>query len=338
VSERTYGVAVVGASGQVGTEIVNLLDQREFPVGELRCYASERSAGGTTGERAIPVDLLDRANFEGIDIAFFAAGEQIAAEWSGRATAAGAIVIDLSQLYAADSDVPLVVSEINAEAAGDYAARGVIASPSASALQLAVVLRPLQVAAGLKRVVVATYQPVSELGRAGIDELSQQTVALLSGHDVEVQTFPQRIAFNALPHVGELLAGAQTRGEQQLIEQTRRLLGDPGLAISATAVHVPIFYGLSQAVNVETEQPLAADEARTLLSHAPGILVEDDPSAATYPTPATTVGGDATCVGRIRDDDSAVNAINLWICGDNLRRGSALNAVAIAETLIRDFL
>ncbi|HUI28504.1 MAG TPA: aspartate-semialdehyde dehydrogenase, partial [Candidatus Kryptonia bacterium] len=278
------------------------------------------------------------ASFESVDVAFFAAGEQITAEWAGRATAAGATVIDLSQLYAAEPDVPLVIPEINAEAVGEHAVRGIIASPDPAALQLAVVLRPLQVEAGLKRVVVASYQPVSELGRAGIEELSQQTVALLSGRDVEVRTFPQRVAFNILPQAGQFLAAGYTRGEQLLIEQTRRLLGNPALAITATSVRVPVFYGLSQSVNVETEQPLAAADARALLGRAAGVLVEDDPSNGTYPSPMTAVGTDAICVGRIRDDDSTAAAINLWICGDNLRRGAAVNAVAIAEILVREYL
>jgi aspartate-semialdehyde dehydrogenase len=335
-----YAIAVVGATGLVGAEIINLLVERSFPFSRLALYASERTAGGEVAVegRSITVELLDRADFQGIDIAFFASAETVAAEWGGRATEAGAVVIDLSPLYASEADVPLVVPEVNAAAIAGYATRRIIASPDAAALQLAVVLQPLSQVVGLRRVVVSSYQPVSQLGRAGVEELSQQTVALLNGRDVEVHLLPHRIAFNLMPQVGEFLHGGYTRGEQQLVEQTRRLLDDPGLPITATGVRVPLFFGLSQSVNLEMHDRLTAADAREVLRQAPGLLVQDDPNAAVYPVPANAIGSDATCVGRIRDDDSADNAINLWISGDNLRQGSALNAVAIAEVLIREYL
>ncbi|MBI1814130.1 MAG: aspartate-semialdehyde dehydrogenase [Deltaproteobacteria bacterium] len=340
MSRASYNVAVVGATGLVGAEILTVLAEREFPLGELTCYASERTAGDdvSAGSVRVVVELLARAEFHGVDIVFFATPEQITAEWAGRATAADAVVIDLSRLYAEDVAVPLVVSEVNAAVVAEYSGRRIIASPDAAVVQLAAVLKPLRDAAGLKRVVVSSYQPVSDAGRAGLDALSQQTVALLNGQDVVSALFPHRVAFNVFPQVGEFLDGGYTRAEQNLMAQTRRVLDDPALAMTATSVRVPLFYGLSQSVNVETTEPLSAAAAREVLRSAPGVLVQDDAGANEYPTPMTTIGGEATCVGRIRDDESVDNGLNLWIVGDNLRKGAALNAVAIAEILIREYL
>ncbi len=340
MSADLFNIAVVGATGLVGAEIVRVLDERQFPVGELHGYASERSAGGEVeaGAASVKVELLDRADFRGVDVAFFAAPEHVSAGWAGRAADAGAIVIDLSQLYSASPDVPLVAAEVNPQAVGEYAARRLVASPTPAALQLAVTLRPLRDAAGLKRVVVSGYEPVSEAGRAGIDALSQQTLDLFSGRSPEIQLFRDRIAFSLLPQVGEFLAGGYTRAEQQIITQIPRLLEADGLAITATSVRVPLFYGLSQSVNVETVEPLTAEATREILRAAPGVLLQDDPATADYPTPTSAIGNDATCVGRIRADESVECGLNLWIVGDNLRMGSAINAVAIAEILIRDYL
>jgi len=340
MSAELFNVAVVGVTGLVGGEIVKVLAERQFPVAQLRGYASERTAGGKVeaGDRSVTVDLLERADFEGVDIAFFAAPEQVTAEWAGRATAAGATVIDLSQLYANAIDVPLVVPEVNPGAVSEYDARHIIASPTAAALQLAVVLSPLRDAAGLKRVVVTSYEPVSEAGRAGIDALSQQTIDLLAGRSPEVHLFRDRIAFSLLPQVGEFLERGYTRAEHQLMEQTARLLDHAGLAITATSLRVPLFYGISQSVNVETVEPLTAEAAREVLRSAPGVLLQDDPAQEEYPTPISAIGTDATCVGRIRDDPSIECGLNLWIVGDNVRKGSAINAVAIAEILVRDYL
>ncbi|MBI4516733.1 MAG: aspartate-semialdehyde dehydrogenase [Deltaproteobacteria bacterium] len=340
MSDAVFSVAVVGATGLVGAEIIKVLDERGFPLRQLRAYASERTAGDnvTAAGQSACVELIDRADFEGVDIAFFAANEQVSAAWAGRATAANAVVIDSSPLYAADGDVPLVVPEVNAEAIAEYSARRLIACPEAAAVQLAVVLKPLRDAAGLRRVVVSSYQPVSEAGRAGIEALSRQTVEILNGRSPEVEVFAQRMAFNLLPQVGEFLAGGYTRGEQLLIAQTRRLLAEAELQLTATSVRVPVFFGLSQSVNIETVEPLGAAEARELLRTAPGVLLQDDPGAGEYPTPIEAVGADATCVGRIRDDESVGNGLNLWISGDNLRTGAAINAVAVAEILVREYL
>ena len=340
MSTDLFNVVVVGVTGLVGSEIVKVLAERQFPVAQLRGYASERTAGGEVeaGDLSLSVDLLERADFEGVDIAFFAAPEQVTAEWAGRATAAGATVIDLSQLYANAIDVPLVVPEVNPGAVSEYDARHIIASPTAAALQLAVVLSPLRDAAGLKRVVVTSYEPVSEAGRAGIDALSQQTIDLLAGRSPEVHLFRDRIAFSLLPQVGEFLERGYTRAEHQLMEQTARLLDHAGLAITATSLRVPLFYGISQSVNVETVEPLTAEAAREVLRSAPGVLLQDDPAQEEYPTPISAIGTDATCVGRIRDDPSIECGLNLWIVGDNVRKGSAINAVAIAEILVRDYL
>ncbi len=340
MKKSSYAVAVVGATGLVGAEIVSALEERHFPLADLRLYASLRSAGDEVrcGELAARVDILERARFEGTDLAFFAAGEQVSAEWIARATEAGAVVIDTSQLLAADGDVPLIVPEVNAGELVDFGNRQVIVSPDAPAIALAVALKPLQEAAGITRVVCSTFEPVSTAGRAGIDELQRQTVELMNGRSAENELFPQRIAFNVLPQVGEFLAGGATRGELQVVAALRRLLGDSALPVSVTRTCVPVFYGAAVSVNVETAQKLTAAQAHEMLRSAPGILLRDDLSSTVQcPTPAEAVAQDATVVGRIREDES-LNVLDLWIAFDNVRKGAAVNAVQIAELLIRDYL
>jgi aspartate-semialdehyde dehydrogenase len=339
MKKTAYSIAVVGATGLVGSEIVSALERRRFPIADLRLYASLRSAGdemqcGTVTARVEP---LDGARFEGADLVFFAAGEQVSAEWIGRATEAGAVVIDASQLFAADAGVPIVVPEVNAAGVADYVNRGLIVSPDAPATALGVVLKPLQSLSVIRRVVVSTYEPVSGAGRAGIQELQHQTVELMSGRSVEPKVFPHRIAFSVVAQVGEFLAGAMSREEAHTVRAVRRLLGDEELPVSITRVRVPLFYGAALAVNVETAEKVTAVEAADVLRSAPGIVVQDDVLNAIYPTPTDTVGEDAACVGRIREDE-LLNTLDLWITIDNIRKGSAVNAVQIAELLVRDYL
>lgn len=338
--KSAYSVAVIGATGLVGQEIVTTLEQRLFPLSELRLYASLRSAGeevrcGELTARVEPLD--DRARFESTDIVFLAAGEQVSAEWLTRSTAGGAVAIDTSQLFAGDPDVPVVVPEVNAADIAEYVTRHLIVSPDVPATALAIALKPLHDAARVMRMVATTFEPVSGLGKAGIDELQQQTIELMGGRSVEPAVFPSRIAFNVVPHAGDALAGGTSSHEQQTITALRRLLDAPDLAVSVTRVRVPLFYGTGLAVNVETEVHLTAAQAREGLRTAPGVLLQDEIAAGEYPTPAEVVGQDATVVGRIREDETR-NVLDLWLAIDNLRKGSAVNAVQIAELLIRDYL
>ena len=339
MKKAAYSVAVVGATGLVGAEILSVLEERQFPIADLRLYASLRSAGDEArcGELSARIDLLERARFDGTDLAFFAAGEQVSAEWIGRATEAGAVVIDTSPLLADDTDVPLIVPEVNAGDLSRYADRLVIVSPDAPGVALAVALNPLHQAAGITRVVCSTFEPVAHAGRAGIEELQRQTIELINGRSVENQLFTQRIAFNVLPQVGELLAGGSARGERQVVAALHRLLDDHSLSVSVMRACVPIFYGGALSVNVETSTRLTAAEAREILRTAPGILLLDGADGLHYPTPAEAVAQDATLVGRIREEES-LNVLDLWIAIDTIRKGAAVNAVQIAELLIRDYL
>jgi len=334
-----YSIAVVGATGLVGTEVLATLEQRCFPISDLQLYSSIRSAGGelACGDIRAPVDLLERARFEGTDVAFFAAGEQVSAEWLERATAAGAVVIDTSPLWATDPDVPLVVPEVNGADVSGHTTRGIVACPDAPAIALAVALKPLADAAGLVRVVCSTFEPVCGAGRAGIEELQRQTIELMNGRSTDNEVFPHRIAFNLLPQVGEFLAGGRSRNEVHIVTSVRRLLADPVLPLSVTCTRVPLFYGEALAVNVETARKLSAAEAREILRAAPGVWLHDEPGAGVYPTAAEAVGQDATLIGRVREDEG-LNVLDLWVAIDNLRKGAAVNAVQIAEVLVRDYL
>ena len=338
MKKAAYSIAVVGATGLVGTEIVNVLAERQFPVGDLQLYASLRSAGDEVqcGTLSARVELLEGAHFEDSDLVFLAAGDQVSAEWLERA-ATSAVVIDTSQLFVGDTDVPVVVPEVNAAALAGHANRGLVVSPNAPAIALAVVLNPLHAAAGITGIVATTLEPVSGAGRAGIEELQQQTVELMQGRSVEPTVFPHRIAFNLLPQIGEFLAGGGSRDEEQTAVAVRRLLEVPELPISVTRVRAPLFYGMALALHVETGERLSAAQAQEILRTAPGVLLQDDVTAQLYPTAAEAVGLDATLVGRVREHETS-NALELWLAIDNIRKGSAVNAVQIAEVLIRDYL
>lgn len=334
-----YAVAVVGATGLVGREIVSVLAERLFPLGDLKLYASLRTAGEsiTCGERHVRVDVLDGASFDDTDIVFLAAGEQISAEWISRIEATRATVIDLSQLFATDGEVPLVVPEVNPTAIGDHVMRGIITSPDPLVIAASVVLAALRDAAGLRRVVLSSYEPASMSGRAGVDSLQQQTLDLMYGRDASESSLPRRLAFNLIPHVGELLAGGWSKDEAVAAESIRRILDLADLPVSVTRVRAAHFYGLGVALNAETHEPLPLDDLRSTLRTAPGLLLRDDLGPTEYPTPADVVGEDATFVGRVRsNEDTAI--VDAWVGLDNLRKGAAVNAVQIAEILVRDYL
>jgi aspartate-semialdehyde dehydrogenase len=340
VKKEQYNVAVVGATGAVGEQMREVLEERHFPVGELRLLASERSAGQFLPfqNKQIRVEILNEDSFADIDIGLFSAGGAVSAKYAPIAVGAGAVVVDNTSFFRMEPDIPLVVPEVNAKEIGNYKNRGIIANPNCSTIQMVVALKPLHDAARIKRIVVSTYQSVSGAGRKAMEELSQQVAALFNGKEIEKEKFPHQIAFNCIPHIDAFMDGGYTKEEWKLINETRKIFNEPLLPITATTVRVPVFCSHSESVNVETEQKLTATQAKALLREAPGIVVADEPQADVYPMAIDAVGKDATYVGRIRDDDSVANGLNLWVVADNLRKGAALNAVQIAEILIRDFL
>ena len=337
---KQYNCAVVGATGAVGNEMIKVLEQRRFPAAELRLLASERSLGKSLSYegREIPVLVLTEESFAGIDIGLFSAGGAISERFAPAAVRAGCVVIDNTNAFRMEPDVPLVVPEVNPEAIGRYKDRGIIANPNCSTIQMVVALKPIHDAVRIKRIVVSTYQAVSGTGKKAIEELAAQTRALISGREAEVNVYPHRIAFNCLPQIDAFLDNGYTREEMKMVRETRKIFNDPEIAVTATTVRVPVFYGHSESVNIETEQKITAAECRELLSRAPGIRVVDDPGQRCYPMAIDAAGRDETLVGRIREDESIANGINLWVVSDNLRKGAALNAVQIAEVLIRDYL
>ena len=340
MKKEKYNVAVVGATGAVGEQMREILEERLFPVGELRLLASERSAGQTLEFRGkhIRVEALREDSFRGIDIALFSAGGSVSDKFAPLAVAAGSVVVDNTARFRMEPDVPLVVPEVNPNEIPRYKHRGIVANPNCSTIQMVVALKPIHDAARIKRVVVSSYQSASGAGRKAMDELSQQTVALFNGKEIKKEKFPHQIAFNCIPHIDAFVDGGYTKEEMKMINETRKILGEPSLSITATAVRVPVFCGHSESVNIETERKLTAKDVKALLREAPGILLCDDPEKNIYPTAIDAVGKDATLVGRIREDDSVANGINLWIVADNLRKGAALNAVQIAEILVRDYI
>ena len=330
---KQFKVAVVGATGAVGETMLAILAERKFPVSEVVALASERSAGGSVkfGEQDIVVQDLASFDPAGIDIALFSAGGGISKDYAPKFAAAGAVVIDNSSTFRYDDDVPLVVSEVNPEAAKQRP-RGIIANPNCSTMQMVVALGPIHRKVGIVRINVATYQSVSGGGRSAMEELGRQTAALLSFKDPDPKRFPVQIAFNLIPHIDDFQDNGYTKEEMKLVWETRKILGDDDIQVNPTAVRVPVFYGHSEAVNVETRDKITAEEVRALLSTAPGVEVVDERGPGGYPTPVTHASGrDAVYVGRIREDFSHPKAFNLWIVSDNIRKGAALNAVQIAE-------
>jgi aspartate-semialdehyde dehydrogenase len=327
-----YRVAVVGATGQVGTLMLRLLREREFPASEIVPFASERSVGREL-DGGLVVQGLDDESIQGFDIALFSAGGTTSGEWAPRFADAGAVVIDNSSRWRMNDDVPLVVSEVNPDALSDH--HGIVANPNCSTMQMVVALKPLHDEAGIERLVVSTYQAVSGTGKGAVDELLDQSHALLHEHEIAPpDAYAHRIAFNALPHAGSFAPGEDhTDEERKLINETRKILGDPAIRVSATCVRVPVVNGHSEAVNVQTRAELSPERARELLAAAPGVTVLDDPAAALYPLAIDASGKDDVFVGRIRRDPGHERALDLWIVADNLRKGAALNAVQIAELL-----
>ena len=340
-TNRNFNVAVVGATGAVGETMLNILHERDFPVGELVPLASERSAGTRVkfGDRSFVTQDLDKYDFDGIDIALFSAGGSVSAVHAPRAAAAGAVVIDNTSQFRYDDDIPLVVAEVNPHAIARYTTRGIIANPNCSTMQMLVALAPIHRAVGITRINVATYQSVSGAGRSGLEELGKQTAQLLNFQEVEKTKFPVQIAFNLIPQIDVFMDNGYTKEEMKMVWETQKILEDSGIVVNPTAVRVPVFYGHSEAVHIETRGKITAAEARRLLEAAPGIEVVDDHVPGGYPTPVThAAGNDPVYVGRIREDISHPNGLNLWVVSDNIRKGAALNAVQIAELLIAEHL
>ncbi len=341
MASSRYNIAVVGASGLVGETLLALLAERKFPVAELVPLASSRSAGSQVefGERSIRMRDLATYDFAGIDIAFFSAGGETSLLHVPRAVDAGAVVIDNTSAYRREDDVPLVVSEVNPEAIAAGVKRGIIANPNCSTIQMLVALAPIHRAVGIERINVATYQSVSGAGRSGVQELGSQTAALLNFQKTENERFPARIAFNVIPQIDAFEDNGYTREEMKMVRETRKILGDESIQVNPTAVRVPVFHGHAEAVHVETRKKITAEEARALLNGAPGLQVVDRREGGGYPTPAIeSAGTDSVYVGRIREDISHPRGLDMWIVADNIRKGAALNAVQIAELLVKSYL
>src|SRR5215208_2918964 len=330
-----YKVAVVGATGNVGRAMLEILDERAFPADEVVALASPRSVGTEVsfGDRTLKVKVLDHYDFSDVDICLMSAGSSVSKEWSPKIAAAGAVVIDNSSYWRMNADVPLIVPEVNADAVAGFRKKGIIANPNCSTAQLVVALKPLHDRAKIKRVVVATYQSVSGAGKDGMDELDRQTKAIYSLQEIETKKFPKRIAFNVIPHIDVFMDDGSTKEEWKMVAETKKIL-DPKIKLVATCVRVPVFIGHSEAVNIEFAEPISADEAREILHSAPGCLVIDRREPGGYVTPHEAAGEDATYISRIREDPTVDNGLVLWVVSDNLRKGAALNAVQIAESLV----
>jgi aspartate-semialdehyde dehydrogenase len=339
-TDRKFKVAVAGATGAVGGAMLDVLARKDFPLAELRLLASERSVGKKLkfkGEE-ITVQLLSKDAFEGIDVALFSAGGDRSLEFAPAAAAAGAVVIDNSSAYRMDPEIPLVVPEVNPQAIAGYKKRGIIANPNCSTIQMLVALKPIHDKVKIKRIVVSTYQAVSGTGAKAIEELNQQVLDYAAGKSLEHNVYPHQIAFNCLPQIDSFLDTGYTKEEMKMVNETRKIFEDDSIGVTATTVRVPVFYGHSESVNIETEQKITAAEVKELLATAPGIKVVDEPSSGQYPLATDCAGKFETLVGRIREDESIANGINLWVVADNILKGAALNAVQIAEVVTRDYL
>jgi aspartate-semialdehyde dehydrogenase len=338
MSEQGYAVAVVGATGAVGQEMLRVLAERAFPVRELRALASAKSAGKHVDFRGreIVVRELTEESFAGVQVALFSAGGKISEQFCPAAARAGAVCIDNTNAFRMDPAVPLVVPEVNPHAVRAH--KGIIANPNCSTIQMVVALKPLHDAARIRRIVVSTYQSTSGGGKKAMDELFRQTTDLINGRETETKVFPHRIAFNVIPQIDVFMENGYTKEEMKMVNETRKILEDDTIRVTATTVRVPVFYGHSESVLIETERKLSVAEARELLAHAPGVKLVDDPVNRRYPMPIDAAGQDATLVGRIREDLSSENGLNLWIAADNIRKGAATNAVQIAEILVREGL
>ncbi|MEM7465094.1 MAG: aspartate-semialdehyde dehydrogenase [Pseudomonadota bacterium] len=330
-----YVIAIVGATGNVGTEMLDILAERGFPADKVYALASRRSQGKeiSFGDKTLKVEALDGFDFSKIDIALMSAGGGLSKEWSPKIAAQGCVVIDNSSAWRYDANVPLIVPEVNADAIDGFTKRNIIANPNCSTAQLVVALKPLHDAAKIKRIVVSTYQSVSGAGKEAMDELFNQTRAVFVADPIEAKKFSKRIAFNVIPHIDVFMDDGSTKEEWKIVAETKKML-DKSIKVSCTAVRVPVFVGHSEAVNIEFENPISADEARSILREAPGCLVIDKREDGGYITPVECAGEDATYISRIREDSTLENGLNIWVVSDNLRKGAALNTVQIAELLI----
>jgi aspartate-semialdehyde dehydrogenase len=338
---KTYDVAVVGATGAVGETMIAILEERNFPVGNVYALASERSAGKRIPFKGSSLLVEDLASFDfsKVQIGLFSPGASVSAEYAPKAAAAGCVVIDNTSQFRYDDDIPLVVPEVNPEKVADYKNRGIIANPNCSTIQMLVALKPIYDAVGISRINVATYQAVSGTGKEAIEELATQTANLLNAKPISANVYPKQIAFNVLPQIDVFMDNGYTKEEMKMVWETRKILGDPDIQVNPTAVRVPVFYGHSEAVHIETKQKISAATVRELLSHAPGVTLLDERKDGGYPTAVTeSSGNDDVYVGRIREDISHPNGIDLWVVGDNVRKGAALNSIQIAEVLVKNYI
>ena len=338
---KTFNVAVLGATGAVGETMLSILAERNFPVGEVYALASANSAGKRVsfGDTSLIVRDVAECDFSQVQIGLFSAGASVSAVYGPRAAAAGCVVIDNTSCFRYEDDIPLVVPEVNPAAIAQYKSRGIIANPNCSTIQMLVALKPIHDAAGIERINVCTYQAVSGTGKKAIEELAGQTAALLNGKPIRSQVYPRQIAFNVLPHIDVFLENGYTREEMKMVWETRKIMGDDHIQVNPTAVRVPVFYGHSEAIHIETREKLTAGAARALLEQAPGVVVLDEREPGGYPTAVTEAAGkDPVYVGRIREDISHPRGLNLWVVADNIRKGAAFNSVQIAEILIQHYL
>jgi aspartate-semialdehyde dehydrogenase len=340
VKKEKYNVAVAGATGAVGTEMVSILEERNFPVANLKLLASTRGAGTKMEFKGMEytVEILDDNSFSGVDIGLFSPGGSVSERFAPIAGKAGCVVIDNTSAFRMDPQVPLVVPEVNAHAIAQYSKKNIISNPNCSTIQMVVALKPIHDVARIKRIVVSTYQAVSGTGRRAIKELESQVLAIYNNKEVEKSVYPHQIAFNCLPHIDVFFENGYTKEEIKMVNETKKIMEDNSIQVTATTVRVPVFYGHSESVNIETEKKITPDEVRKILSKAPGVVVVDNPKKFEYPLAIDAAGKDETFVGRIREDESIPNGINMWVVSDNIRKGAALNAVQIAEILIQKYL
>ena len=340
MAEKKYNVAVAGATGAVGNQMISCLEERKFPIKSIKLLASSRSVGHKIDYRgdSIDVEELKESSFKGMDIALFSAGGGVSEKFAPFAAKDGCVVIDNSSTWRMDPDVPLVVPEVNPHAVGQYTKKGIIANPNCSTIQMVVPLYPLHKKYGIKRIVVSTYQAVSGTGKKAIDELDSQTRAILNSKNYENKVYPHTIAFNCLPQIDLFLGNGYTKEEMKMVYETRKIFEDDTIRVTATTVRVPVFYGHSESINIETKENISAKEVKALLKKTPGVKVVDDPKNNVYPLAIDAAGQDLTLVGRIRDDESITNGINMWVVADNIRKGAATNAVQIAEILAKEYL
>lgn len=340
MSEKKFNVAVAGATGAVGNQMITSLEERNFPIKSIKFLASSRSVGRKLRFRGdlFAVEELTENSFKGIDIALFSAGGGTSKKFAPFAAKDGCVVVDNSSAWRMDPEVPLVVPEVNPHAVAKYTNKGIIANPNCSTIQMVVPLNPIHKKYRIKRIVVSTYQAVSGTGKQAIDELFDQTRAMINFLDYKIKVYPHRIAFNCLPHIDVFLDNGYTKEEMKMVNETRKIMEDDTIGVTATTVRVPVFYGHSESINVETMEPISADAVRALLEKEPSIKVVDDPKKNLYPLAVDAAGQDLTLVGRIRDDESIPNGINMWVVADNIRKGAATNAIQIAEILAKDYL